>query len=173
MSREHHARFQRLRYHFRRARGGEALDVGIFCGTNHHRQSRPQLARVMEHTQHQLRIVRGHHHHVGAMDAGSHQTLAPRRIAIGHGFASRRCFAHPLRIEVECHVGDALLFQEARQVLAGLAVTAEYCVLVAADRAGGDLGQGDRAHQPFGGDQAHHDAVAEMDQERQEQQGKY
>jgi hypothetical protein len=59
------------------------------------------------------------------MDAGRHQGLAPRRVAIHHGVPGRARLAHALGVEIERDVGDVLLFEEARQVLAATPVAAD------------------------------------------------
>ena len=147
----------------------QPLHLGVVDGAHDHRH----LGRVRLHEAQDLQrrggVLVAHHHRAGARQAGGHQALQPRGVAEHHALAGRGGLAHAVGVEVQRHVGDALAFEDARQVLAAAAVAGDDHVRLGVDRALGDRRHRHRLHQPVGRRQLHHDAVAVHHEQRRGQ----
>ncbi len=170
---EHHRRFERLGHHLGHARFKEFFGILLLARARDDRQVGPQFAHALDQLERRLDVGEGHHQHAGARDARRQQVLAPRAVAPGDRLAGGGGLAHALGIEVERHEADLFGFQEARQMLAGLAVAAQQGVLLGRHGAGGDLRQLHRAHQPFRSDEAQHNAIRKVHDQRREDHRQY
>ena len=169
MAGEHQAGFERVGHDLGRSGRLQPLHVRIVERAHDHRQRRVDRVRVVQDLERGRRVRERDHQGAGARQARGDQGLAPRAVAIYHRLARGGGLAHPLRIQVQRDVAYALLLEKARQVLPGAAIAAQHHVLCGRHAGDGYLVQREGAQHPFRGDEAQHQFVAVMNQDRRAQ----
>jgi hypothetical protein len=162
---QHQRTFYRLRHHLRRAGRLQFFEITVVLCAHDDRHLRCMRTRVVKNFQRALEFHIGDNDCACARQTRRHEGLQPRRVAENHRVPGCGRLPHPVRVEVERHVGNAFTFQHARQVLATAAIAANNDVLVGVDRLARDGGHLQGLLEPFAGDQLHDDAVAVHDDE--------
>ena len=173
MTGQHQRPFDGFRHHFCRAAGLEFLQVAIILRAHDHRNLGRMGTGVRQHLHGASNVNVGHDHRTGPRQTGCDQRLQPRRIAKHNRITGRSRLAHTIRVEIEGHVGNALLVQDAGQVLPTTSIATDDHMFVRIDGLAGNRRHLQGLLQPLTGNQLHHDSVAVHDDERRRQHGQH
>ena len=163
---QHQAGLNRFRHHLGGTGSLELFEIAVVHRAHNHRHRGRVGACIGQHLERAGGVQVGHHHGAGTRQTSGHQRLQAHRVAKHHRVAGGSGLPHPVRVQVQRHVGNAFALQHVTQILATAAIAADDHVFAGVDGLARNRGHLQRLLQPLAGDELHHDAVAVHDDER-------